>query len=237
MENLNLVRMLWLTGYAIPRRRSPITGNSGFTMIEILVVVILIGVLSAIAAPSWITFTNRQRVGAANEIVVQAIQKAQSEAKKNKRQYTVSFRTVTDPVSGKTVSQVAVHTCIDPTNGSKNCTVAATKVTSGEWQNVGEPGQILVGTNITIANNVGTATSLDYTTINNTPKPLIIFDYMGTIPSNSPPPDLGTKGLIIAVAISQGGSTTTALDGTKRCAKVRTLLGSIQAGKESECDP
>lgn len=57
---------------------------SGFTLIEVLVAVILIGILFAIAAPNWVAFLNQQRVGSARNQVSQAIRTAQSEAQRTK---------------------------------------------------------------------------------------------------------------------------------------------------------
>ncbi|MCJ8279579.1 MAG: prepilin-type N-terminal cleavage/methylation domain-containing protein, partial [Rivularia sp. ALOHA_DT_140] len=39
---------------------------SGFTLIEVLVVIAMVGILSAIAAPSWLGFVARQRLNKAN---------------------------------------------------------------------------------------------------------------------------------------------------------------------------
>ncbi|NJL65366.1 MAG: type II secretion system protein [Methylacidiphilales bacterium] len=49
-----------------------------------LVVVIIIGILSAIAAPTWLAFTNRQRINKVNDVVLSTLQEAQREAKKLK---------------------------------------------------------------------------------------------------------------------------------------------------------
>lgn len=56
----------------------------GFTLIETLVVVIIIGVLAAIAAPSWVAFVQQQRLSKAADKVYWEVMGAQSTAKKDK---------------------------------------------------------------------------------------------------------------------------------------------------------
>jgi type II secretory pathway pseudopilin PulG len=55
------------------------------------VVVLLVGILAAIAGPGWLTFVNRQRINAVRGEVYQTLQLAQSDAKKNKVSRTVEF--------------------------------------------------------------------------------------------------------------------------------------------------
>jgi prepilin-type N-terminal cleavage/methylation domain-containing protein len=72
-------------------RRSPSQREGGYTLLELLVVVMLVGVLAAIAGPGWLTFVNRQRINGVRGEVYQTLQLAQSEAKKNKLSRTVAF--------------------------------------------------------------------------------------------------------------------------------------------------
>jgi type II secretory pathway pseudopilin PulG len=69
-------------------------GDGGFTIIELLVIVLVLGILSSIAAPSWLAFINRQRVRTVNDRVLQSLRTAQSEAKRSKRDVTVTFYTL-----------------------------------------------------------------------------------------------------------------------------------------------
>ncbi|MEG5022764.1 prepilin-type N-terminal cleavage/methylation domain-containing protein [Microcoleus sp. AT8-B5] len=71
--------------------------DGGFTLLEVLVIALLIGIFSSIAAPSWQGFINRQRVRTVNDRVFQSLRLAQSEAKRTKRDVTVTFDRTVDP--------------------------------------------------------------------------------------------------------------------------------------------
>ena len=64
----------------------------GFTLTEAIVVAIIIGVLSAIAAPSWVAFVDNRRLGIAQDQILRSLQEAQSNAKRDKITWQVSFR-------------------------------------------------------------------------------------------------------------------------------------------------
>lgn len=86
MKNLT-----WLTNDRLKQ------GDRGYTIIELLVIVIMLGVLAAIAAPGWLGFINRQRVRTVNDRVFQSLRTAQSEAKRTKQPVTVTFDKSFDP--------------------------------------------------------------------------------------------------------------------------------------------
>jgi len=84
-------------------------GDRGFTLLEVLVTVLVLGILSSIAAPSWLAFINNQRVRTVNDRVFQSLRSAQSEAKRSKRDVTVTFDLSADPPTA-TVNTVPPQT-------------------------------------------------------------------------------------------------------------------------------
>ncbi len=189
--------------------------QGGFTLIEVLIVVVIIGILSSIAAPGWLGFVNQQRVNKANEVVLRGLQSTQSEARRTKLKYSFALRME----AGK-VPEFAIFP--DPTG---------TTVPSS-WKSIGaeiglSAGQVMVATNLNGQNqSTGTLTAA-----NATPVGRITFDHTGVLQSSSRSPDVD-----LLLVTAQPGSTDEA-PGTRRCVKITTLLGSIETYRGAECKP
>ncbi|MCM0591813.1 MAG: prepilin-type N-terminal cleavage/methylation domain-containing protein [Gloeotrichia echinulata DVL01] len=207
------------------------TNNAGFSLVEILVVLVMLGVLAAISTPNWIAFLNRQQANKANDVVLAGIQEAQRQAKRQKLGYSISFRT------DNNIPQIAIYPKdSDPTK---------------LWRNLGtdvgiKSGSIVIGTNLTNINTTTSTTSVTYAAaFNSTAPQTITFDYTGALDlvvktntsslTSVQNDKITSKGLIVAVAVAQSGSPTQATN-LKRCVIVKTLLGSIKTGKDTECN-
>ncbi|CDN11614.1 MAG: type II secretion system protein [Richelia sp.] len=185
------------------------SSDNGFTLLEILVVIFMVSVLAANAAPSWLAFVKNQQLNKANELVFAALQEAQREAKKDKRNYSVSFRLN---------NGVYEYSVDSGTNSWKNFT-----------QELGIPsGEIIVGTNLNTANTVTNPATVVFNNLNTTKT--VTFDQMGALALNNP-----STVIKIVVAIPQSTNSTTPSN-NKRCAIVESLLGGMRSAKDDECN-
>ena len=66
--------------------------RDGFTLLEAIVVVAIFGILAAIAAPSWLSYVNIQRLNSARSEAIAALNQAKAEAKQHHAPYEVGFR-------------------------------------------------------------------------------------------------------------------------------------------------
>lgn len=92
-----LLKVLQSSKTSNPQFPTSRKGDEGFSLLEMMMIVLIIGILTSIAVPGWLGFINNQRVRTVNDRVFQTLRSAQSEAKRNKRDITVTFDTSVDP--------------------------------------------------------------------------------------------------------------------------------------------
>ena len=66
--------------------------TAGFTLLELIVIILIISLLFAIVAPGWAALVNTQRLNAAQESVLQAMRAAQIHAKQSHLLWQASFQ-------------------------------------------------------------------------------------------------------------------------------------------------
>ncbi|MEM7726655.1 MAG: type II secretion system protein [Cyanobacteria bacterium P01_A01_bin.45] len=213
MINVSFKKLILEKYFLAIKTKNKSEDTSGFTLLEVIVVVVIIGILSAIAAPSWIAFTKRQRLNKANDIVLSAIQDAQRQAKKTKVSYSVSFAVNADQ------PYFAVYRNNPTFNiSSKNFSDRA------YWKPLGEdigikPEEIWLGSK---------PPNSQLSILNNTNKiETVTFNYLG-IPEDSVP-------VSIVTAIPKLNNKTQA-GVTKRCVIIQTILGGTRIAKDNDCN-
>ena len=103
----------------LPRSRSS-RSDAGFTILEILILLTLIGIFSAIAAPSWLMFINNHRVKQSLDRAYWGMEVAQSNAKRDKTSWQASFKQVEENI------QLAIH----------KSDISPAKVPANEWKSL-----------------------------------------------------------------------------------------------------
>lgn len=193
------------------RHKRRLRSIAGFTLIEMLVILIIIGVLFAIAAPGWDTFLSRQRVGSARELVVQTLKQAQTTAKTSRSPQIVTFRNQ----NGFPEFSSGVY---NPTAVIDN------------WQRLGENNLPANSVEVTV-----TRLTPD-TTLR---KDAIVFDTSGAVAqyplvAQTFDSSAGGKNGYFKVTVAKPGTPTGGAG--KRCVTIRTLLASTQVAEGAACE-
>ena len=181
------------------------TPAAGFTMIETLIIILILGIFSVLVAPSWLMFINNQRLKVSLDRAYSAMELARSNAKRDKIAWQASFKQVGENV------QVAVH----------QADIPPAQVPANQWENL-EP-QIQIDTQETTVLQVNE---------NNEQKEngtirRVIFNYRGCPVSRSDHDCTQTS-------IRAKGTLTLYhpnLRNSQRCIIISTLLGHKRTSK------
>jgi len=194
-------------------------GDKGFTIIELLIIVLILGIFASIAAPSWLAFINRQRVRTVNDRVLQSLRTAQSEAKRSKRDVKVTFYTSSSTPISADPPRVEIDTNPAEPDPLKKEIRKETFSSGGEIK----PGTIALSTN---------AIALGDPDI---PVNSIIFDYKGNV-KKLPLHSNGNPRLVVSVApfdksVPSGLGPNTK---GKQCVIVETILGGMRTAEGND---
>jgi len=212
MKNILLLKILkqW-TGHS---SKKDYDSMKGFSLIELMVVILMAGVLAAIAAPSWQAFTTGQRIKSVNNQVSQVIKTAQAEAKRSKEGRRIKF------INDAGTPKVEVYN-VKNTFGDEN----ETDDTLIEKKSLNVEGEVKPGT-LTI-----------YTQASEKNANSISFNYLGAIPDEEtekvktpekPEDAKNTDGFTIVTYLSNNKDT-------RQCVIVQSLLGAMRTAEKTDC--
>jgi len=204
----------------------------GFTLIEILTVVFIIGILSAIAAPGWATFVSRQRVNKANDAVLSVIKQTQSQAKNTKRIYSVSFRVN----SSTNVPEYIIYPGVPPATITTATIPSLSTTSSSGWTTLGDSlqlkaRQVFLYSNLTSLTAYNTTTSNLQINTSTTGTATITFDYLGALANTSS----NTAPNPLAIMVSPPLPTGSAASNQDGCVIIQGLIGGMRVKKDTDC--
>lgn len=86
--------------------QAPRHSTTGFSLAEMLVVIVIAGTLALIAAPGWLSFANSRRADAGRDQVLQLLRQAQSQAMQSRQTRVVNFITPANKLPSVQISGI-----------------------------------------------------------------------------------------------------------------------------------
>jgi prepilin-type N-terminal cleavage/methylation domain-containing protein len=189
--------------------------DRGFTLTEVLVVIIIAGVLAGIAAPSWLTFVDRQRMTTLRSEILLKVKEAQAKAIRTKTLQTVVIDNPNPGVTRPTVS--VIQSARDAAGALVTGTTDPGKKTLGGESN-----------NSFILDTIPPTSGLSIRTIT--------FNYSGTV--DEPKSPLGGQSLLsdnqtafYMYRVKPRANSTS----ISACLIVDTLIGAIREVTDDQC--
>ena len=200
--------------------------KAGFTLLEALIAIVIVGILAAISAPGWISFTNNQKLRTAQSRIFSAVTEAQSLARS---------RNVTTQISFRENTQGVVQFAILPTANSPTTPAQWDDPSRVIWQNLDDSigmGAISPEPAFNRPDADGDNDDVQGLIEEQATPPIrsIVFLSKGTISNNIA--DVRRPNVTIAVK----GPTPTGIAGRRACVSVTTLLGNIRNLNEGDSD-
>lgn len=191
-------------------RQSHKTG--GFTLLELLVVILIISVLFAIAAPGWLAFANNQRLNTASGQLAQVIRNAQSEARRTQTPRAIVFD------NNNNQPRVAVVGLVPDASGDPNLATIPTAAAITNWEILGggNINQNLLRMQITGSPAIPSGTAAPASGF-------FIFNSDGTSWRSTNAATTTTVPFTVRVDLIPNPNN-------RRCISVQTLLGSLSEG-------
>jgi prepilin-type N-terminal cleavage/methylation domain-containing protein len=197
--------------------------NAGFTMAEMIVVLLMIGILSVIAAPGWSAFINRQRLNQANGAVASVIQETRLQAKSTKGTYSISFR-----VKNK-INEYIPEYIIYP---GTNLPADPVWIALGDTMTL-KSREVFLYTNLKSLTEYNTATTDKQIVQTTLGTGTITFDSQGVLAKKSSGAVSDTPlAIMVAAPVSTTDNKASSVD---RCVIIQTLIGGIRIAKDERC--